>query len=158
SSQGPHLHFEIRDTQTEQPLNPQLFGLTFPDNLPPVINSITVYDLGDEPFSEHTPRRHLTTKDRNVIPVNGRFGVGINTVDRHNGTTFNNGIYSIELLLDGKPVSTVLFESLSFATSGTIHSYIDYPYYILKKSRIQKSFKAPNNPVEIFHQLEGDGT
>src|SRR5690606_17711563 len=26
SSQGPHLHFEIRDTKTQAPLNPQLFG------------------------------------------------------------------------------------------------------------------------------------
>jgi len=158
SSQGPHLHFEIRDTKTEAPLNPQLFGLKFPDNVPPTIHGITIYDLADEPFSEHTPRRHLSLKDNQVIPVNGRFGVGINTVDRHNGTSFNNGVYSIELLLDNSPVSTVLFEALSFSTSGTIHSYVDYPYYILKKTRVQKSFKDPNNPVNIFHVLEGDGS
>jgi len=158
SSQGPHLHFELRDTKTEAPLNPQLFGLKFPDNLPPVIRGITLYDLGDEPFNEHTHRRHLALTDKQTLPVNGRFGVGINTVDRHNGTSFNNGVYSIELLLDGKPVSTVLFEELSFATSGTINSYIDYPYYVLKKTRVQKSFKDPNNPINIFHHLQGDGS
>ncbi len=158
SSQGPHLHFEIRDTEAEAPLNPQLFGLQFPDNIPPTIRGITVYDLADEPFSEHTPRRHLSLQDNQLIPVNGRFGVGINTVDRHNGTSFNNGVYSIELLLDDRPISTVLFEELSFETSGTIHSYIDYPYYILKKTRVQKSFKDPNNPIHIFHFLDGDGS
>lgn len=158
SSQGPHLHFEIRDTETQAPLNPQLFGLTFPDNLPPLIRGITVYDLADEPFNEHTPRRHLSLTDKQVIPVNGRFGVGINTVDRHNGTSFNNGVYSIELLLDNSPISTVLFEELSFETSRAIHSYIDYPYYILKNTRVQKSFKDPNNPINIFHFLEGDGS
>jgi murein DD-endopeptidase MepM/ murein hydrolase activator NlpD len=26
ASAGPHLHFEIRDTETEQTINPQLFG------------------------------------------------------------------------------------------------------------------------------------
>ena len=158
SSQGPHLHFEIRDTKTESPLNPQLFGLQFPDNIPPIIRGITIYDLADDPFSEHTPRRHLSLTDKQTIPVNGRFGVGINTVDRHNGTSFNNGVYSIELLLDGQPISTALFEELSFETSGSIHSYIDYPYYILKKTRVQKSFKDPNNPVNIFHFLKGDGS
>ncbi len=159
SSQGPHLHFEIRDTQTENPLNPQLFGLVFPDNVPPTIHGFTVYDLGDEPFSEHTPRRHRSPQGTGeVIPVNGRFGLGINTVDRHTGTSFNNGVYSIELLLDDKPVSTVLFEELSFATSRAIHSYVDYPHYILKKARIQKSFKDPNNPIAIFHVLAGDGS
>src|SRR3978361_4440 len=30
ASAGPHLHFEIRDTETEQTINPQLFGLTIP--------------------------------------------------------------------------------------------------------------------------------
>lgn len=158
SSQGPHLHFEIRDTKTEAPLNPQLFGLQFPDNIPPTIRGITVYDLADDPFSEHTPRRHLSLTDKQTIPVNGRFGVGINAIDRHNGTSFNNGVYSIELLLDGQPISTVLFEELSFETSSSIHSYIDYPYYVLKKTRVQKSFKDPNNPVNIYHFLEGDGS
>lgn len=159
SSQGPHLHFEIRDTESEAPLNPQLFGLIFPDKTPPVIHGITIYDLEDgEPFNEHTPRRHLTLNDQSTIAVNGRFGVGINTIDRHDGTTFNNGVYSIELLLDDKPISTVLFEELSFATSRAIHSYIDYPYYILKRARVQKSFKDPNNPINIFHHLSGDGS
>ncbi len=158
SSQGPHLHFELRDTKTEAPLNPQLFGLKFPDNIPPTIRGVTVYDLADEPFSEHTPRRHLSLTDKQTIRVNGRFGVGINTSDRHDGTTFNNGVYSIELFLDNKPISTILFEELSFATSRAIHSYIDYPYYILKQTRVQKSFKDPNNPINIFHFLEGDGS
>ncbi len=158
SSQGPHLHFELRDTETEAPLNPQLFGLQFPDHLPPTIRGITVYDLTDEPFSELTPRRHLTLTDKQTVRVNGRFGIGINTTDRHDGTTFNNGVYSIELFLDNNPISTALFEELSFATSRAIHSYIDYPYYILKRTRVQKSFKDPNNPVNIFHFLEGDGS
>lgn len=158
SSQGPHLHFELRDTETEAPLNPQLFGLRFPDHIPPTIRGITVYDLADEPFSELTPRRHLSLADKQTVRVNGRFGIGINTTDRHDGTTFNNGVYSIELFLDNKPISTALFEELSFATSRAIHSYIDYPYYILKKTRVQKSFKDPNNPSGIFHFLEGDGS
>lgn len=158
ASQGPHLHFELRDTETEAALNPQLFGLRFPDNIPPTIRGITLYDLADEPFSEHTPRRHLSLTDKQTVRVNGRFGIGINTTDRHNGTTFNNGVYSIELFLDDQPVSTVLFEELSFATSGAIHSYIDYPYYILKGVRVQKSFKDPNNPLGSFHFLDGDGS
>ncbi len=158
SSEGPHLHFELRDTETDAPLNPQLFGLKFPDNIAPTIGGITLYDLEDEPFGEYTPRRHLSMADRQTIRVSGRFGIGINTTDKHNGTTFNNGVYSIELFLDSEPISTVLFEELSFATSRAIHSYIDYPYYILKRTRIQKSFKDPNNPINIFHFLEGDGS
>lgn len=168
SSEGPHLHFEIRETETQEPINPQLFGLHFPDKTPPLIHGITLYDLGDGVFNENTPRRQLKLVNKGAgryqveqgapLPVNGRFGLGINTVDRHDGTTFNNGVYSIELIADEKPVSTVVFERLSFTTSGSIHAYIDYPHYVRTRIRVQKSFKDPNNPINIFHHLDGDGS
>jgi murein DD-endopeptidase MepM/ murein hydrolase activator NlpD len=41
-SAGPHLHFEIRDTKSQHPLNPQLFGLHFTDKFAPTINGIMV--------------------------------------------------------------------------------------------------------------------
>ena len=34
-SQGPHLHFEIRDTKTGKSLNTLLFGFNIRDNVPP---------------------------------------------------------------------------------------------------------------------------
>ena len=43
-SQGPHLHFEIRRTADDTNLNPLLFGLPVPDNTPPVIQRLAVYD------------------------------------------------------------------------------------------------------------------
>src|SRR5271154_6501004 len=66
ASEGPHLHFEIRDAQTEQTINPQLFGLTIPDKVPPTIYAIGIYHLEGNPFSEKTPRQFL--------PVTGRTG------------------------------------------------------------------------------------
>lgn len=45
-SSGPHLHFEIRDTKSEIPLNPVLF---FPSNdkIAPVLKSLQVLNLSD---------------------------------------------------------------------------------------------------------------
>lgn len=166
-SAGPHLHFEIRDTKAQLPLNPQLFGLLFPDGVKPLIRGITVYDLGREIFDENTPRRHQTIRsigDGNYslassapLSVNGNFGLGINTVDRRGGISFTYGVYSIELFLDNKNISTVLFESIPFDQTRAIQSYIDYPY--LKKSgvRVQKSFKDPNNPINIYKNLDNLG-
>ncbi|NGF55180.1 M23 family metallopeptidase [Parapedobacter sp. SGR-10] len=166
-SAGPHLHFEIRDTKTQRPLNPQLFGLRFTDNFAPTINGITVYDLNDRIFNEHTPRRHPQVKAIRTghyalassapIPVNGKFGLGINTIDRHRAGGFRNGVYSIELFLDGHVISTVVFEELDFNTSRAIHSYIDYAYWKQSKAKVQKSFKDPGNPIEIFKHLEHEG-
>ena len=166
-SGGPHLHFEIRDTETQHPLNPQLFGLHFNDKFAPTINGIMVYDLEQGPFNEHTGRRYLQLKALGSnryalasgapISVNGKFGLGINTIDRHRAGGFRNGVYSIELFIDGQAVSTVLFERLDFNTSSAIHSYVDYPHYKKTKVRVQKSFKDPGSPLEIFKHLHQEG-
>ncbi len=162
-SGGPHLHFEIRDTKSQNPLNPQLFGLKFTDNFKPTINSIMLYDLNNSLFNEHTPRKSLAVKavrageytltQNAPLLVDGQFGLGISAVDRHRAGGFQNGVYSIELLIDGKAVSTVVFEELDFNSSRGIHSYIDYPYWKKTKVKIQKSFKDPGNPIDIFKTL-----
>src|ERR1700761_6513420 len=43
-SQGPHLHFEIRQTAGDINLNPLLFGLPVPDNTSPAIVRLAWYD------------------------------------------------------------------------------------------------------------------
>src|SRR5690606_24545908 len=91
------------------------------------------------------------------ISVNGKFGLGINTVDRRKGVSFTYGVYSIELFLDNKKISTVLFESIPFDKTRAIHSYIDYPYWKKSKVRVQKSFKQPGNPIEIYENLDNNG-
>ena len=43
ASEGPHLHFEMRDTGTEIGYNPLLFGFQIEDHTAPVIKSLTIY-------------------------------------------------------------------------------------------------------------------
>ena len=38
-SDAPHLHFEIRDGKTEEPINPLLFGFMLKDTTAPLINA-----------------------------------------------------------------------------------------------------------------------
>ena len=166
-SGGPHLHFEIRDTKTQHPLNPQLFGLRFADKFNPTINSVMIYELNDKLFNEFTPRKTLAVKSIGAgrysltqatpIPVSGKFGLGINTIDRHRAGGFQNGVYSIELFVDGQVISSVVFEELDFNTTRAIHSYIDYPHWKRTKAKVQKSFKDPGNPLEIFKTLTNNG-
>lgn len=51
-SAGPHLHFEIRDTKTEECLNPLLFGFNIPDSVAPIISGLYWYDRR---FSTYEP-------------------------------------------------------------------------------------------------------
>src|SRR5690606_35962960 len=140
-SGGPHLHFELRDSKTEGVFNPQLFGLTIPDSRPPNLSGFMVFRLGDAPFSENTPREQLQLTGSNgnyrlspntVIPINGNTGFGIVAYDQTSVSTNQNGIFSLELLLDGVPIFSSSFTGFFFQHSRALNSYIDYPTYVIK--------------------------
>ena len=166
SSGGPHLHFEIRDTKTEATVNPQLFGLEIADNIPPVIYSMYVYRLNNQPFNEYTPKQYYEVtgaagkyklKNVNTLHIGAEFGLGLTVNDRHNGDSGTNGVYSIELEVDGKIVYTSALERFKFENSRAVNSHIDYPAYITTKRVIQKSFVDPGNPLQIYYNLVNNG-
>ena len=49
-SMAPHLHFEIRNTANEKPLNVLKFGFDIVDDLPPIVKSLKIYQ-DKEPWS-----------------------------------------------------------------------------------------------------------
>ena len=55
-SGGPHLHFEIRETESEHPVNPLLFGFKIQDNIKPIIRSITLTPLNDTSYVNNKSR------------------------------------------------------------------------------------------------------
>lgn len=164
SSGGPHLHFEIRDTKTEETINPQFFGIDIPDNIPPIIHGLYVYRLNGKTFNESIPKQAIgitgasgNYKTLAPISLTGEVGFGIVVTDRHNGLSGTNGVYSIQLELDGKMIYTSALERFSFENSKAINSHIDYPTYINTKRSIQKSFVDPGNPLKIYSGLVNSG-
>ncbi|MFD0751448.1 M23 family metallopeptidase [Mucilaginibacter calamicampi] len=166
ASAGPHLHFELRDAATEQTINPQLFGLTIPDKVPPTITAAVVYQLGDKPFSENTPHKlfavagsagnYRLTKPQ-VIEVSGNTGFGISTVDVNSTSANKNGAYSIELKVDGRTVYTFAVERFAFDQTHAINAYVDYPTYLREGRQIQKCFIMPGSTITLYPQSENRG-
>lgn len=165
-SAGPHLHFELRDTKTEHTINAQLFGLTIPDRVPPTISGLTIYRFGGDTYDENTDREHFQVSGTNgqykILPakpivVNGLTAFGIVASDLNSASANRNGVYSIELFLDGKNIYTAAWETFSFDNSRAINAHIDYASYILHKRRIQKSFVEQGNKLEIYHSLYNRG-
>lgn len=166
ASGGPHLHFELRDAVTEQTINPQLFGLTIADKIPPAITAAAVYQLGDKPFSENTLHKFFAvtgsagnyrlTKPQ-VIEVSGDTGFGISTTDVNSVSANRNGVYSIELKVDGRTVYTFAVERFAFDQTHAINAYIDYPTYLLQGRKIQKCFILPGSNITLYPQSENRG-
>ncbi|MBC7745487.1 MAG: M23 family metallopeptidase [Flavobacterium sp.] len=167
SSGGPHLHFEIRDTQTEETINPQLFGLTVADRIKPFINGIYLYRLDDQPFTKNTYQQFFQVSGtggeyklspNKVLNAYGEVGFGIVTFDKNSASDNVLGVYSIELFLDEKVIYSSVWERFFFDHSRSINSHLDYPAYITSGKRIQKSFIEPGNPLTLYKNLQNSGS
>jgi murein DD-endopeptidase MepM/ murein hydrolase activator NlpD len=165
-SSGPHLHFELRDTKTEETINPQLFGITIPDRIKPTIAGLYVYHLNRNPFSEHTPKQfyqvngaagQYQVSSQAIIPLEEESGFGIIASDKNSASENQNGTYSIELFIDGRLIYSSVWEKFSFEHSRGINSHIDHPALILSGKRIQKSFIEPGNELTIYKNLVNTG-
>lgn len=165
-SAGPHLHFELRDSNTEQTINAQLFGLTISDKIPPALRAMAVYHLNGQPFSEKTARADYVVSGANgsyhllnpqVINVGLEAGFGIVGDDRNSASANHNGFYSVELKLDGTTVYTYAVERFAFDQTHAINAYIDYPAYQTSRRFIQKCFILPGAKITLYPQSVNRG-
>ncbi|MBB3967550.1 M23 family metallopeptidase [Mucilaginibacter phyllosphaerae] len=161
ASAGPHVHFEIRDTLTQETINPQLFGLTIPDKIPPAISAIGIYHLNGNAFSEKTPKEFLAVTGTNgnyhltrpqVLNLSGNVGFGISVIDQNSASFNRNGIYSLELKLDGITMYTFAVERFAFDQTHAINAYIDYPVFITARRWVQKCFILPGSRISLYPQ------
>ncbi len=157
SSGGPHLHFEIRDASS-RPMNPMLFGIEISDSIKPIINSVFAYPLSEDAQINQSQNplklRLILQKDgsyktENIIAF-GKIGFGLSAHDQQNGASNKNGVYQIKTTYNGAERFNVLFEKFSFAETRYLNRYIDYAYFKTNRSRVQKLFRQPNNPLSII--------
>ncbi len=167
SSGGPHLHFEIRDTKSEEPLNPLNFDFPVADNIAPKIYSLLVVPLNEKSqvnTSIYKKSFPVIFQDGNfqlsnnpTIPVFNEVGFAIQTNDFLNGSGNPCGIYSMQLKIDGELYFSCLLNRFSFDNSRAINSYIDFSEYIRSGRRFQKTWVDPGNPLNIYEYTRNRG-
>ena len=165
-SGGPHLHYEFRDTNTEEIINPLTLSLLndVVDIEQPIINSLFVYPLTKETvvnnettFFEVALNKRNNKYLSNTILTNGSIGFGINTHDTQNGSRGKNGVYRITTYLNGSKYYEVVFDRFSFNESSVINHYIDYKYYKLSGNRVQKLFIVNDLPLSLIKHEKNKG-
>lgn len=155
---GPHLHFEIRNTKTEKPINPMLFGITIKDNIKPTINTLIGYSLSDSSAINQVntpiqiPFKRLKNGDLLATKINaiGTISFGINAFDQLNNASNKNGLYDLKMLVNGKKQFEFSASSFSFSESKYINLLIDYKRFEELKQRIQKCFIEPQNKLSLY--------
>ena len=143
SSFGPHLHFEIRKSSENLPINPLSFGYPIEDTIPPSLRGLFLYKIGDKP----NKRRKINIKkisankyQSETIKANGSFGFGVISNDRQNKSYNINGTYNYKLIKNGKKEFEIEFDNFSFNEKTYQMKFMDYGYYIDRRSRLIKIF------------------
>ena len=164
-SGGPHLHFEIRDTKTEEPLNPLKFYPQIVDKRPPIAKSIVLYHLSDSVFNpNYVSKEHILyfyhhkyiPKNSSIFNVSENFSVAIRALDKMTNSPNRFGIYKIQLFFDDSLHFEMIFDRISFFEQRGINALMDYPRFINSNKKIYRLFKLPNNELMIYNQ-NGNG-
>ena len=143
---GPHLHFEIRDTRTEEPLNPLEFGLKVKDTRKPDMRGL-----------RWTAQDFNTTgsfRPGDTIPAEMAVGIDLFTTDKQDLANNNNGVYIIEASVEGKSFFTAHYRRINFNTTRFINAHINYDLYCSQEVRYTRLYELENNPLDLTTTYE----
>lgn len=169
SSGGPHLHYEIRHTVTESPIDPlPYYRSKIADKVAPEPRLIALY--------RHDAVAHgmnVSKATREVVPVSGnnykaksdieawgRVSLGIKAYDRMSGTTNIYGVRNVKCYVDDSLFFQTTIDSITFDETRYINSFIDYHELRSNKgSTIMRTYKLPGNRLTtIYDNMPTDGT
>lgn len=165
-SGGPHLHFEIRDSRTEEPINPLLFGFSVPDHRSPTVRGVYAYPLDSE---GHINQRHertslsIKTIRENEYEIRwpqkglGEMGFSIDAIDRLDGAWNSNGPYRISQFVNDECVSEFFVERLSFNETRYINAHMDYDLYSCCQKKVNRMWVLPGNYLRAYRHMHHDG-
>lgn len=163
-SYGPHLHFEIRHTDTQVPVNPLHFGYDIPDQIPPVIQQLLAYQFDDAGQLIRTtvlqpkwigPGNY--SLDNPYQASSYRVAFGVRAYDLQDGLTNQNGIYSLECMADHQPAFAFAMDEIPFQGTRYLNAHIDYPQKYYQNRFFHRCFPLEGNKLPIYFTGVDDG-
>ena len=154
SSGGPHLHFEIRDTQTQNPLEP-LYYLKdkIKDTRSPKIKAISII-----PYRGVVNNANIQTikvEKNSVVPQIKAWGdviFAVEAYDYMDGMRNIYGVHYVNLYKDEELIYSSYIDTLSFDKGRQINTYINSEQFLKDKSLYMQSFIAPGNTLPFYEK------
>jgi hypothetical protein len=164
-SNGPHLHFEIRD-QNNEALNPLSFGFTeVKDKYSPIALKVALVTMDKNSrvndrfgrFEFSLVRSGNNYKLPFPILATGRIGVEILAHDKIDLSQFRCGISQIEMRVDSARVFTQEINKFSFEDSYDIVTMMDFKTLKTKGARFNKLYVGDGNALKFYDGVISKG-
>ncbi len=156
SSGGPHLHLDIRNTETQEPLNPQQWFTQIPDRVAPEVRRLVIYAHNNategnriERKPQRTPSGEYVLAD--TLSVWGDVSMGLEAYDRMTDTNNIYGVHQVNLFIDDSLFFSTLIDRYSFDETRYINAFTE-------KGKIMRTYVAPGNHLKsIYRKVNNRG-
>ena len=163
SSGGPHLHFEVRDTQTEEVLDPfPFFGSQIRDTRPPRMDEILIAPVAERGIingkTDKQTFKVTTTADGKsqlnaAITAWGEIGLAVKAYDYMDNTTNIYGVKEVRLSVDDQLIFLSDLDRYAFDETRFLNSFVDYEYWKNKRQFFMRSFVEPGNKLRFIEAM-----
>lgn len=161
---GPHLHFEIHDTETDDPINPLLFGFKVYDNRPPILQELKVYHLNEKHQAIKEKNVGLyksgnayTFKDNAISIQTAEVGFALKGYDPMDNVHNKNGIYVLSVFQDDSLVCRFQMETFPDEDTRYLNATLDYEEYTNHNGYFYRCYVLPYNKLPIYLHKPNNG-
>ena len=164
SSGGPHLHFEVRDTESEEVLDPlERYIDQVTDTRPPSIQGLLVVPMPGKGVVNGSARKlkpTLVTAKNGKQQVQGRIeawgeiGLAVRANDYMDHTTNVYGVRVIRLSVDSTEIFHSDLDRFAFSETRYLNSLVDYEEWQTNHAFYMRSFVEPGNRLRFMEAEE----
>ncbi|MBK7764347.1 MAG: M23 family metallopeptidase [Bacteroidetes bacterium] len=157
SSQGPHLHLEIRNSKTENPLNPLLFFNSLTDTQIPIIKYLAMYD-GQKSVYEQKPiltdviktKKGYALKKLTLTIPSDKVFFGIAADDYMEEALGTLGVYEMHMYVNDQPFFAWQLDNISYDITRYMNAMADFKTKKNNGPWIQLCRQLPNDKLNIY--------
>ncbi len=157
---GPHLHMEIRKSDTDEFIDPlQFYKDKVKDTRAPQATAVVVYpQKGKGIINGSSNKKTIPVASLNQgATVWGEIGFGIKAFDYMDGTYNHYGVYKVSLFVDNERVFTSIMNGILPDENRMINAYIDYEEFKKRNSWIMRSYSLPGNTLRNIETSNNRG-
>ncbi len=165
SSGGPHVHFEVRETNGQIPTNPLNHGFKVKDQRHPELKKLWIYEhsesghveglLEEKSFNLNGKAGNYSLVD--TIRALGALSFGVSALDRFTSSRNVCGIYGMTVKVNGEIIHQQQIDKFPFSKKRMVNCHVDYEKRVTEKQNVYRSYIAPKNKLDLYPTVKERG-